>query len=377
MRVGLLHLFECPIGKSEKEMIDENLEMIQAADELGFDSVWAAEHHFSIYGVMPTPAVYATAAAMKTKRVRIGVAVVVLPFHNPIRVAEDFAFVDILSNGRLEFGVGRGSQPSEYAGFGISQEDSRARFREYLNFILKAWTEEAVTFEGRYVQARDMTVRPKPLQKPHPPVWVAAVSPQTFPSVGSWGFNLLFAPPWKASTTALDAYRKALVLGGHDPARVRVAALVHLFVDEDAERARRVFQEPLMWYYRVFSGLVSVQAGQAVPRTYEHYAKLRDLTQTISYEQLLQVDGVIVGDPETCLRKIRRLQETYGLTDLLCWTRLGGLDHREVVRSMELTARHILPRVRPLEPSRGFLEASARAGEPALLAEAQKGSIGF
>lgn len=347
MRFGLLHLFECPAEKSEKIMIDENLEMIQAAEELGFESVWAAEHHFSMYGVMPSPAVFATAIAAKTKRIRIGTAVVVLPLHNPIRAAEDLAFMDLLSDGRLEFGVGRGYQPSEFAGFNVSQEDSRDRFVEYLEFIRRAWTEEAVTFSGKYIQVQNLTVRPKPLQKPHPPIWVAAVSPASFNLIGSWGYNLLFPPPWQPSTTAMANYRSALALGGHDVNKVRVGALVHLYVDEDTEQARKMFQEPLLWYYRIFSGLVSVPAGVAAPQSYEHYTKLRDLTQTSSYEQLLGTDGVIVGDPETCVSKIRHLQETYGITDLLCWTRLGGFAHHSVMRSMELTAKYIIPQFSP------------------------------
>lgn len=343
MKFGLLHLFESPGGNTEKEMVDENLEMIQAADELGFDSIWLAEHHFSEYGVMPSTAVMAAALARSTKNIRIGTGVVVLPLHNPIQVAEEFAMVDLLSNGRLDFGVGRGYQPSEFQGFGIDMDDSRDRFDESLEVILKLWTEESVTFNGKYVQMQDLRVRPRPMQLPHPPVWVAGISPQTFSLVGSKGYNLLFPPPWQPSTTAINTYREALSAAGHDPHGTRIAALVHMYVDDETERAKKDFEEPLIWYYRTFSGLVARPAGVAAPNTYEHYSALRDLTETVTYEQLLALDGVVVGDPELCISKIRRLKELYGVTDILCWTRLGGLDHRKVMHSMELCAKYVTP----------------------------------
>jgi natural product biosynthesis luciferase-like monooxygenase protein len=344
MKFGLLHLFENPGHKTEKAVVEENLEMVQGADEMGYDSVWLAEHHFSEYGVMPSISVMAAALAAQTKRIRIGSGVVVLPLHNPIRVAEEFAMVDLLSDGRLEFGVGRGYQPSEFAGFGVNMEDSRERFDEYLEVILKLWSGEEVTFDGKYIQLDGVRVRPKPLQDPHPPVWAAALSPGSFSLVGSKGHNLLFPPPWAPSTTAIDAYRQSLAAAGHDPESKRVAALVHLYVDDDTERAKRDFEDPLIWYYRTFSGLVARPASASAPASYEHYGSLRDLTQTVTYDQLLDLDGVVVGDPETCIRKIRHLDEIYGLSDILFWTLLGGLDHRKVMRSMELCAKHVMPR---------------------------------
>jgi alkanesulfonate monooxygenase SsuD/methylene tetrahydromethanopterin reductase-like flavin-dependent oxidoreductase (luciferase family) len=161
--------------------------------------------------------------------------------------------------------------------------------------------------------------------------------------VGSKGYNLLFPPPWQPSTTAIEGYREALAAAGHDPHGTRVAGLIHIYVDEDTERAKRDFEEPLMWYYRTFSGLVARPAGAPAPGTYEHYTTLRELTQTVSYEQLLALDGVVVGDPEACVNKVRRLKEMYGLTDVLFWTRLGGLDHHKVMRSMELCSKHVMP----------------------------------
>src|SRR5690606_37223043 len=125
MRLGMLHLFENPIGKTEHEIVREQMELMVAAEDLGFDSIQPAEHHFSEYGYLASPQVSLAAVAARTSRIRLGTGVVVLPFHNPIRVAEDFAFLDLLSDGRVDLGVGRGYQPMEYRGFGVDQTQSR------------------------------------------------------------------------------------------------------------------------------------------------------------------------------------------------------------------------------------------------------------
>ncbi len=178
-RFGLLHLFESPRGRTEQQYYHENLELIEFADQVGLDEVWLAEHHFSDYGVMPSTQVFGSFIAARTKRIRIGTGVVVLPFHNPIRVAEEFAFLDVLSEGRLDFGVGRGYQPGEFAGYGIPFAESRELFDESLEIIRAAWTQDSVTFKGKHFQFENVRPRPRPLQTPHPPRFGAAVNPDT------------------------------------------------------------------------------------------------------------------------------------------------------------------------------------------------------
>ncbi|MGA7763227.1 MAG: LLM class flavin-dependent oxidoreductase, partial [Candidatus Binataceae bacterium] len=254
MKFGMLHLFENPIDKTEHQIVKEQLGLMRAAEELGFDSIWPAEHHFTEYGYCASPAVTLAAIASVTKRIRLGTGVVVLPFNHPIRVAEDYAMLDLISDGRVDFGVGRGYQPGEYKGFGIDQSMSRGIFNEFLQVILQAWTQERVNFKGVHFNIEDQPVRPKPLQKPHPPVWVAALSEATFSLVGKWGFNLLCAPVFgfqgETATDLLEVYRNALRAGGHDPATKEIAALVMVYCAETTEQARREFADPVMWYYR-------------------------------------------------------------------------------------------------------------------------------
>jgi luciferase family oxidoreductase group 1 len=347
MKFGMLHLFENPAGKTEHQIVKEQLDLMRAAEDLGFDSIWPAEHHFSEYGYCASPALSLAAIASVTNRIRLGTGVVVLPFHNPIRVAEEFALLDLMSDGRVDFGVGRGYQPTEYKGFQVDQEKSRGIFNEALEIILQAWTRERVNFKGVHFNIEDQEVRPKPLQKPHPPVWIAGITDATFAMIGKWGCNLLCAPVFgfqgKSAEGLLDQYRAALRAGGHDPATKEVAALTMVYCAETTEQARREFGEAVMWYYRTIAKYVAPPPGQQPVKTYELYAETRKLAETVSWQQLLDAGAVICGDPDYCVARIAEMERKYGFTQLLCWTRMGGLDSRKVMKSMELMQRHVIP----------------------------------
>ena len=156
------------------------VEFAQEAEELGYDSVWFAEHHFSNYGYIPNPLLMATRVAGETSKIKVGTAVLVLPFWDPLRVAEDIALTDQLTNGRLEVGVARGYQPFEFRRFGLDQEESRARTEESVAIITKALSGESFEFEGKYHQIPWTTLYPRPLQQPRPPIWLAAATEESF-----------------------------------------------------------------------------------------------------------------------------------------------------------------------------------------------------
>jgi natural product biosynthesis luciferase-like monooxygenase protein len=356
MKFGMLHLLENPVGKSEHQIVQEQTTILRAAEDLGFDSVWPAEHHFSEYGYCVSSALMLAALTQTTRRIRLGTGIVVLPFHNPIRVAEEFALLDLMSNGRVDFGIGRGYQPQEFRGYGVDQSKSRGIFNEAIDIILQAWTRERVSFKGVHFNFEDVAVRPKPLQKPHPPVWMAALSPESFVQAGRAGFNLLCAPVFgfggKSGQENLEAYRAALREGGHDPATKRIAALCMIYVAKSAEEAARDFAEPVIWYYRTFSKYIAPPAGQPAIKTYEPYLATRDLAAAVTWEQLQSLGAVICGTPDQCAARISELRDHLGFTTLLCWTRLGGLDHRKVLSSMELMQQHVIPRFANLEPAR-------------------------
>ncbi len=350
MKFGMLHLFESPMGRSDQEMLDEQVELMEAAEGFGFDSVWPAEHHFTEYGFCASPALPLAAIARRTRRIRLGTGVVVLPFHHPLRVAEDFAMLDNLSGGRVELGVGRGYQPIEFQGFGIDQARSREIFDEALEVLLQAWREPRVHFDGRHFRFHDVEVRPRPLQKPHPPVWLAALSEESFEKAGRLGCNLLCSPVFGGSLQVardrIERYREALARAGHDPAGHEVGALVMVYAGKNQEQARREFADPVIWYFRTFGKYVASKLGQPPIETYEWYAQIRDLARQVQWDQLLDHGAVICGEPEYVAERVRDLRENAGVDHLLCWTRLGGLANEKVLGHMERMRDVVIPALR-------------------------------
>ncbi len=346
IRFGLLHLFESVQGKTEKQFFDENVEMIEHADHIGLDAAWLAEHHFTDYGVMPSTQVLGSFIAARTKKIRIGSSVVVLPFHNPIRVAEEFAFLDQVSEGRLDFGVGRGYQPAEFAGYGIPFDESRDRFDESFEIIRQAWTLEEVNFKGKYYQFEGVRSRPRPYQNPHPPFFGASFNPDTIKYQAMKDMNLLFTPITTGSDK-IKEYREILSKNGRTPDDYRIGGLTFVYVDEDREKALHDFEEPCMSYFRAFAAQIPPKSYQTEEQYYQslHGAMNGALkayeSGSMTFEQMVESGpfshAYLVGDPSSVLKKLDRMIDAYtGLTDLLCWTRLGGLDHRKVMNSMDL-----------------------------------------
>src|SRR5256712_9984531 len=217
MRFGFFDQLPCADADLERQRYQDLLAQIELGDALGFDTVWLGELHFSrAFSILADPLMVLAAAAQRTTRIRLGTAVTLLPLHSPVKIAEEAAIADILSNGRLEFGVGRGTAPVHYAGYEIPQEESRERFEEALDFILQAWTQKHFSSHGKYFRARDLTVVPKPVQTPHPPVRIAANSPDTFPLAARRRLPIfatpLINPPDKLKE-GLAVYRGALPAG--------------------------------------------------------------------------------------------------------------------------------------------------------------------
>ena len=342
MDFGTFHLFETRPGRSDQQAISEQLDLMQAAEGLGFTSVWAAEHHFGDYGICPSAQLALAAVARTTKTLRLGTGIVVLPFHNPIRVAEELAFVDAISNGRLDVGLGRGYRAKEMRGFGVDSSETREIFRESIDVILQAWTQDRVNFSGKYFQIEDLELRPKPVQQPHPRTWVGSLSPETFELVGRLGANLLFTPrftPEEDVPAEIENYRRAVRAAGQDPSTKRVGALRFIYVSDSTEQARREFREPSEWFHGEASRQNAPQSGDRVADYQRQYIRERGY----DFDERLASGGVIAGDPDHVIEQLEKMQETWQLTDLIMWTRVGGLETSKVLHSMELTSRYIIP----------------------------------
>jgi natural product biosynthesis luciferase-like monooxygenase protein len=350
MKFGMLHLFESPDGRSEQQMISEQHTLMESAEDYGFDSIWPAEHHFSEYGVCGSPALNLAAIARTTKKIRLGTGVVILPFHNPVRVAEDFAMLDQISGGRVELGVGRGYQPIEFDGFGVDQTKSRELFDESIEIIRRCWTDEKLNFKGKHYEFNDVKVRPRPLQRPHPPIWMAALSDESFIKAGKMGFNLLLSPLFGGSLEGagdqIKRYRDALANNGHDPASREVGALVMSYTGDSQEQAQKEFADPVIWYFRTFGKFVAPKLGQPPIEGYEWYADMRDLASVVEWGTLLSHGAVICGEADFVTEKLHELKEVTGIDHLLGWTRLGGLADDLVAGHMERMRDTIMPALR-------------------------------
>ena len=329
MRLGLLSVvdhYPAELGRTSAEFYAEVLEQAEAADEWGFDSFWVAEHHFHEYGAIPRPPVFLAAAAQRTRRIRLGAAVVVLPFDHPLRVAEDYAMVDVLSGGRLNLGVGSGYLPHEYAGFGVDAGDKRERFDEALEILLRAWTGERFSWDGRYHRVKDVQLNVRPVQQPRPPIWVATLRTDGGARVGARGLPAMFIPYASAETlhqmsNGLQAYRAAFAAAGGRPADATAPFGFHTYCSESTAAARAEAR-PFM----------------------DRYVRTRLYAVQRPFETLVEQDVVAIGDPDEILRVARRY-EAAGFTHFLALANFGGLPHKRVVASMDLLARHVLPRL--------------------------------
>jgi natural product biosynthesis luciferase-like monooxygenase protein len=348
MKCGLLYIPDYYPERypSASHYYGEMLEQIQYEEKLGFDGVFFAEHYVGGYA-FPAPAVFAAAVAQRTQRIRIGMGVSLLPLSHPIRIAEEYAMLDALSNGRLDFGIGRGVLKTEYELFGINEAESQGRFHEALEVILQAWTQETVSYEGSYYTFHDVTALPKPVQQPHPPIWAAcAVTPASFTWAGHQGFHPMLIPfgyPNHAELQAkLALYWEALKAAGHDPSTREVLGVYHLYVaDTDAE-AHALAKEHFSQYFQFFTGLDQRAAWQSADyQTYQ--GGLSNLFGAYTYDDLDAGDCIIFGSPERCVQRLKRAQADYGLTYVIFEVNFGGFPHTKVMASLERFAKDVMP----------------------------------
>ena len=328
MRFGIFSVadhYPTELRRSATELYGELLDQAEAADALGFDSFWIAEHHFHEYGAIPRPPVWLAAAAERTRRIRLGSAVVVLPFDNPLRTAEDYAMVDMLSGGRLNLGVGSGYLTHEYAGFGLSLEEKRERFTEALEVVLRAWTGERFSYEGRFHHIENVQLNVRPVQSPRPPVWVATLRADAAPRIGAQGLPAMLIPYASAETleemkAGVALYKEAFVRAGGRPEDATVPFGFHCHCAETTAGARAEARAPM-----------------------ERYVRTRLYAVQRPFETLVEQNVVAFGDPDEIVR-VARLYEAAGFTHFLAIANFGGLPHMQVLRSMELMARYVLPR---------------------------------
>jgi alkanesulfonate monooxygenase SsuD/methylene tetrahydromethanopterin reductase-like flavin-dependent oxidoreductase (luciferase family) len=353
MRFGTFFFFQAAPGYRHADIIHRELEQVEWTEELGFDEVWFTEHHFIDYGLSVDPSSLAAAAASRTRRVRIGLAAAILPFHHPLRLAEQMALVDIISNGRLDVGVGRGNRPAEFAGYRVPQVENRERFEETVEILRLAWTQERFSFHGRFFEFDDVRVIPKPIQQPHPPLYQVCVSKDGIENTALRGWpmlNSVLTGPVDQLIANRDTYLVTLQKTGRSEAEI--AALLgrwgvsrQIYVADTDAQALAEAKEAELWYQESFRRfVVPERIEDAHPSLQPGFRAMADKLARVTWEDLVR-ETLAFGSPETVARHIAYMREL-GVGQVLCWMNFGGLPQDKIRRSMELFAREVMPRFR-------------------------------
>ena len=345
MKFGLFHEFPCHGDLSQREVFAESFELVDEAERLGTDGVWLAEYHFLPQrSVLSSPVTVATAIAARTSRIRIGLAVQVLPLANPVRLAEEIATLDHISQGRLDFGIGRSTFSFIYEGFGMDFGESRGRFDECLEIILKGWSEDQFSYEGDFYKFDNSSVVPKPYQQPHPPISVGVTSAETFPMVGRMGYPILINPSRVFSLAELKdhiaEYQKARKEAGYE-GKGAVGLRVPIYLAETAEAA---YEEPRPSTEEAMVRIGEIVASTAhgVGVTDDRIAQ-SDRIKAMNYDDWLR-DKVVFGTPEAAVDRFRELQEDLGLTEIIYEVNFGcQIPHERQVNTIRLLTEQVVP----------------------------------
>jgi alkanesulfonate monooxygenase SsuD/methylene tetrahydromethanopterin reductase-like flavin-dependent oxidoreductase (luciferase family) len=345
---GVFHEFQRRPGQSEAEAFDIAFEQVDAAERWGLDAIWLAEIHMAPErSVCSVPMTIASAIAARTRNIKIGTGVQVLPLCQPLRLAEDSATVDQISHGRLIFGVGRSGFPRAYEAYGIPYGESPERFAEVLEIVKRAWTEEKFSFAGKFYNYENVCIVPKPYTKPHPPIRIAANREESFVSAGRQGHGIFVGARRGTIDEVLPnikTYRDAWKAAGHR-GNSEVYLRAPVYVGDTLEQALKDPEESLMNFYRYLGARLEESANRAgvfdTARRIEGAQRL----QTMTYDEARE-GRAILGTPEMVADRLATLQQQLGLNGILAELNCGGLvPHERVMRSLQLLCEKVQPRL--------------------------------
>jgi alkanesulfonate monooxygenase SsuD/methylene tetrahydromethanopterin reductase-like flavin-dependent oxidoreductase (luciferase family) len=348
MRFGLFFQVPDVPGRSHALRYAETFELIELAESLGFDVAWLAELHFGgAFSLLSNPLMAVPVIAQRTRRIRIGTAVTLLPLHHPLSLAEQAATADVLSGGRLEFGVGRGSIPTQFHGFRLPLAENRARFDEALEIIRLAWTHDRFSYEGTFFQIDDLEVVPRPTQVPHPPIRVGVHSPESFAHIADLGL-----PIYSGTTTTplpelrrcMAIYREHLAAAGHPWQEDQMALMFPVHVAESTRAAQDAMRPGVRQYYQNVETIFS-----RLPDSFgEHLPRLKAVRETLAnlpYERFCRDQAVFGGTGEV-VDRLQAARDELGLSQVICWFDQGSrLPRAEVERTMRRFAEDVMPKL--------------------------------
>jgi alkanesulfonate monooxygenase SsuD/methylene tetrahydromethanopterin reductase-like flavin-dependent oxidoreductase (luciferase family) len=342
MEIGVYHEFHCTPEQTPAECFAEALAQVDKAERWGLDAIWLAEiHQQSTRSLMSVPMTVAAAIAARTRRIKIGTAVQVLPLCHPLRLAEEGATVDQISAGRLLLGVGRSGNPRSYGAYGVPYSESRERFAETLEIVKRAWSQPSFSYEGKYWRFDNASAVPRPYQQPYPPIRVAAASEETFAQLGEAGYPIFVAVrsgSFAGLGPDLAGYRRAWQAAGHPGAgEVYLRLTMHI---ADTDRQALDEAEPsIMSGYRTLSSRLEGSPNR-------RRAAEAEIVKTISYEAVRH-DKVVIGGPDYVAARLVQLRDELGLDGILAELNFGALiPFDRMTRSLQLLCEKVMPRVR-------------------------------
>lgn len=350
MKVGIALNMLTKEGRTDAEVVGEHLTMGDLAEPLGFDSLWALEHHFTGYAMSPAPTQTLAYYAGRTKRITLGSAVIVLPWHDPVRVAEQIALLDIMCGGRCIFGFGRGAASVEYEGFRIPMDEARPRFVEAAEVVVKALANETFEHDGQFFQIPRTSIRPRPMSHPEKRFYASSVSPESAEIMAKMGFGMLVIMQNEWKKAAQDVYRFKDITQSVGHVMRPPIVLTNVACFETRQEAQEVGVEYLgrKWdsidnHYHFSDGhLANVKGYESYGKMAKTYTKMRDpgfrKTATDFY-----VSIQIVGTPDDCLEQIAELRSLTGVDHLVTEFSFGGMPHEQAEMNMRRFADHVLP----------------------------------
>jgi len=371
MKVGIALNMLTKEGRSDAEVLAEHMALGDLAEPLGFDSLFALEHHFTGYAMSPSPTQLLSYYAGRTKRIALGTAVIVLPWHDPVRVAEEIALLDVISGGRCLFGFGRGAASVEYAGFRVPMEEARARFVEAAKIVVKALTNPVFDWDGEFFKIPRTSIRPRPISHPERRFYASSVSPESAEIMATLGFGVLVVMQneWPKAAQDIHRYRDIAISVGHTPRPPIILTNISCAESREEARERGLKYLSRKWdsidaHYHFSDGhLASVKGYEFYGGMAKTYSKLKDegfrKTATEFYVKIQ-----IVGTPDDCLQQVAELQRLTGLDHLATEFGFGGMPHEEAEINMRLFADRVMP---VLQRDRAFASpASAAPSAPAV-----------
>ena len=350
MKVGTaLNMLSQP-GRSDASILAEHFALGDLAEPLGFDSLFALEHHFTGYAMSPAPLQLLAYFAGRTRRIALGTAVIVLPWHDPIRVAEGIALLDIMSGGRCLFGFGRGAASVEYAGMRIPMGEARGRFAEAAQIVVMALSQPEFEFKGAYYEIPRTSIRPRAISHPERRFFASSVSPESATLMAKLGFSMLLIMQneWSKCAVDIEKFYQIAADAGHRPHRPLILTNVCCAETRTEAHERAVRYLGAKWdsienHYRFSDGhLASVRGYESYAALTKTYAKMKDPAARAKATEFY-VSIQITGTPDDCLQKIAELKRLTGLDHLLCEFAWGGLPHEEAEGNMRLFAAEVLP----------------------------------